>query len=1106
MGNEHYPSHTHDRVERRGAFRGRRSRPRSRGNRMRSQARVLMLLVVSAALALVGLVAAPPAPAAAAGLALDASTPAVVKARGNTLTTASFTPPAGSVLVISAQSNGNSDTKSIAVSDNLSTHLTYTQAQTKGNTTNDVYAKLYWAPVTTSRAMTVTATIGGNSGDYGMLSVLVFTGANTAAPIGASGGGRGATGVITDSYTSTASGSWGWLSYGDWAQKGVPKVPTTETVHASYNVSGEDTFALIKQNATTAAAGTQVTMSTTSPTSGARATHIYFEVVSATAQGPSAPMISSLVASPASISSGSSSTLSWSVTGSPAPTLTLDNGVGDVSGLTSKAVSPTQTTTYTLTATNSQGTTSARATVTVTAPDTSPPTVPTGLSVTAVSSSQINLSWTAASDDVGVAGYRIFRGGTQVGSSTTTTYPDTGLTANTSYSYTVLAYDAAGNLSDQSKSASTTTLAPTSSGPEPTGWYAGDPHVHRSCGGSAEAVSSILKKMDDEDLRFISLLADCGNGEVQNPTTDLPLVNGQDASISTANRTVHWDTEWHWDATYTQYAHQALGGHLVNLGLSSASQIWQEYTYPVINGAHQLGGISGFAHLQYLPSGIPNSLDCCTPIEYPVEVALGSADFISEDVTNTGDTAIEAYYKLLNDGFRPGFAAGTDYPCGNSVIGSRLTYSNLGSGQVTYRNWINAIKNGRTVVSRNGHDEFLNLVVNGSAGPGDQVDLANAGSVPVTVTWTAKENYTGTLQLVQNGEVVASKQATVTAGSPVTLTANVDFAKSGWVTARRMDSSGANHQVHTAAAFVLVNNAPIRASADDAQFYVDWMDNLLTKTSPGGEWNHFFPTNLAAAQARYQQAKAVFQQIKAEATGPAAPAVSSFSASPGTIIQGQSATLSWGVTGSPAPTVTIDNGVGDVSNRTSITVSPTQTTTYTLTAKNSLGTVTKTATVTVSTSQNTPQSLFTTQVPDGATTDGPGVNYELGTRFTSAVAGQVTAIRFYKAANESGTHTGRIWSASGQQLASVVFSGESASGWQQQALAPLAIAANTEYMVTVNTANAYYVTTDGGLNSQISSGDLKTVVGSNGRYGLVGTYPTDSWENSNYFRDVVFTR
>ena len=88
-----------------------------------------------------------------------------------------------------------------------------------------------------------------------------------------------------------------------------------------------------------------------------------------------------------------------------------------------------------------------------------------------------------------------------------------------------------------------------------------------------------------------------------------------------------------------------------------------------------------------------------------------------------------------------------------------------------------------------------------------------------------------------------------------------------------------------------------------------------------------------------------------------------------------------------------------------------------------------------------------------------------------------------------------------------MFTGESASGWQQQALAtPLTITANTEYMVTVNTANAYYVTTDRGLASQVTSGDLKTVVGSNGRYGSVGSYPTESWENSNYFRDVVFTR
>jgi hypothetical protein len=81
-----------------------------------------------------------------------------------------------------------------------------------------------------------------------------------------------------------------------------------------------------------------------------------------------------------------------------------------------------------------------------------------------------------------------------------------------------------------------------------------------------------------------------------------------------------------------------------------------------------------------------------------------------------------------------------------------------------------------------------------------------------------------------------------------------------------MGSDG--HQVHTAAVFVIINNAPIRVSAADAQFYVQWMDNLLTKTSPGGPWNSFFPTQLSQAQARYQAAKAIFQQRATEATGP----------------------------------------------------------------------------------------------------------------------------------------------------------------------------------------------------------------------------------------------
>ena len=98
--------------------------------------------------------------------------------------------------------------------------------------------------------------------------------------------------------------------------------------------------------------------------------------------------------------------------------------------------------------------------------DTTPPTAPTGLTASASSSSQISLSWTASTDNVGVTGYQIQRcqnasctAFTQVGTATTTAYSDGGLSASTSYSYRVLATDAAGNLSGFSNTASATTSA-----------------------------------------------------------------------------------------------------------------------------------------------------------------------------------------------------------------------------------------------------------------------------------------------------------------------------------------------------------------------------------------------------------------------------------------------------------------------------------------------------------------------------------------------------------------------------------------------------------------------------------------------------------------------
>nr|WP_246628301.1 carbohydrate binding domain-containing protein [Paenibacillus oenotherae] len=79
--------------------------------------------------------------------------------------------------------------------------------------------------------------------------------------------------------------------------------------------------------------------------------------------------------------------------------------------------------------------------------DTQAPGAPSNVAATAVSSSAINLTWTAATDNVAVTGYEIYRNGVLAGQSTTTSYADTGLLSGTAYSYTLKAFDAAGNRS-----------------------------------------------------------------------------------------------------------------------------------------------------------------------------------------------------------------------------------------------------------------------------------------------------------------------------------------------------------------------------------------------------------------------------------------------------------------------------------------------------------------------------------------------------------------------------------------------------------------------------------------------------------------------------------
>jgi hypothetical protein len=137
---------------------------------------------------------------------------------------------------------------------------------------------------------------------------------------------------------------------------------------------------------------------------------------------------------------------------------------------------------------------------------------------------------------------------------------------------------------------------------------------------------------------------------------------------------------------------------------------------------------------------------------------------------------------------------------------------------------------------------------------------------------------------------------------------------------------------------------------------------------------------------------------------------------------------------------------------------------------------------------------------------------EVGTRFSSAIDGYVTGVRFYKGSNNTGTHTGTLWSNTGQLLATGTFTGETSSGWQTLTFgSPVAMTANTPYVVSYFAPSGQYAVDSGYFTAGRSSYPLTALAdgaaGSNGlyRYGAVSGFPTNSYNSSNYWVDVVFS-
>jgi hypothetical protein len=185
--------------------------------------------------------------------------------------------------------------------------------------------------------------------------------------------------------------------------------------------------------------------------------------------------------------------------------------------------------------------------------------------------------------------------------------------------------------------------------------------------------------------------------------------------------------------------------------------------------------------------------------------------------------------------------------------------------------------------------------------------------------------------------------------------------------------------------------------------------------------------------------------------------------------------------------------------------------TFTVAATNSVGTGPESAPSNLVTPTAPPPSttIFGQATP-GTVDSGDNGAVELGVKFRSEIAGRITGIRFYKATTNKGTHVGSLWSSTGTLLAQATFSGETASGWQQVMFAsPVSIQPETTYVAGYLAPKGHYSANGPTLANGVDNPPLHALANSlsaNGvyAYGASSKFPTNTFNASNYWVDVIF--
>ena len=248
-----------------------------------------------------------------------------------------------------------------------------------------------------------------------------------------------------------------------------------------------------------------------------------------------------------------------------------------------------------------------------------------------------------------------------------------------------------------------------------------------------------------------------------------------------------------------------------------------------------------------------------------------------------------------------------------------------------------------------------------------------------------------------------------------------------------------------------------------------------------------------------------------EDTPPSAP-----SGLTATATSSSSVSLSWtastdniGVTGYDIFRNGTKIGTSTTTSYTDNGVASNTTYTYTVTAYDAAGDVStpsNSATATTPVEQ-CPCSIWQDGTPTGSFESNDPNAQTLGVQFQATSSGFITGVRFYKEADDTGAHIGSLWSSTGTLLASGTFSGETASGWQELDFSsPVAVTAGTTYVASYFTSTGYPAATPQGLASAVTNGPLTALAGGGVyAYGSSNTFPTNTYNNNNYWVDVVYS-